>query len=84
MLLGEQEGLGSSPNFPPRKAPGRSLGPAVPNLFLAPGLVLWKTIFPPTRAGWGVVFRMTHVHCTFCALYFCYYYISSPADHQGT
>lgn len=33
MLLGEQEGLGSSPNFPPRKAPGRSLGPAVPNLF---------------------------------------------------
>ena len=42
------------------------------------GLVLWKTIFPQTW-GRGHGFRMLQVHCIHCAVYSCYYYISSTS-----
>ena len=68
MLLGEQGGLGSSPDFPPRKAPGRSPGPAVPNLFLASGTGFVEDDF---STHWGRVgsgfqddSRVLHLLCT--------------------
>ena len=32
--------------------------------------------------GQGDGFGMIQVHYLYCALYFCYYYISSTSDHQ--
>ena len=42
---------------------------------------LWKTIFPWTK-GRGMVWGMIQVHCTYCALSFCYW-IGSTSDHQA-
>ena len=45
------------------------------------GPVLWKVIFPQTGVGDGL--GMIQVHYIYCALYFCYYCISSTSDHQA-
>ena len=42
-----------------------------------------KDSFPGTRAGSGDGLGMIQVHYVSCALYFCYYYISSPSDDQA-
>ena len=43
--------------------------------------VLWKTIFPWTSACAGAR-GMIQVYYSYCALYFCYYYITFASDHQ--
>ena len=53
-----------------------------PQCFWHQGPVSWKTFLPQPR-GWGDGFRMIQVHCIYCALYFYYYYISSPSDPQA-
>ena len=51
--------------------------------FLAPGLAIWKTIFPWTRWRRDDL-GMIQAHNTYCALYFYYcYYITSNPDHQA-
>ena len=53
-----------------------------PQPFWHQGLVSWKTVFPQTGGGEDG-FGMIQGHYIYCALYFCYYYISSPSDHQA-
>ena len=45
---------------------------AVPNLFDSRGLFYGRQFF-----------KMIQDHYIYCALYFCYYYISSMLDHQA-
>ena len=53
---------------------------AVP-IFLAPGADFVEENFSTDRVE-GYVFGMTQVHYIYCALYFCWYYISSTSEHQ--
>ena len=83
MLLGEQGGLGSSPDFPPRKAPGRSPGPAVPNLFLASGTGFVEDDF---STHWGRVgsgfqddSRVLHLLCTLFLFLLHQFHLSSSS-----
>ena len=39
--------------------------------------------FSTDGVGSGDDFRMIQAHCIYCALYFCYCYISSTSDHQA-
>ena len=45
------------------------------------GPVVWKTIFH--GLGWEGWFRMIQLHYIQCALYFCFYYISSTSHQQA-
>ena len=67
MLLGEQEGSSSSPDIPLRPQAG-PLGPAVPNLFLAPGTGFVEDDFSTYWRRVGSGFRdescVLHLLCT--------------------
>lgn len=49
--------------------------------FLAPGTVFGEDSFSMDRGG-GCL-GMIQVHYMYCALHFCYYYITSASDHQA-
>ena len=51
--------------------------------FLAPGIGFIADKFSTDQVGMGGV-GMIQVHYIYCALYFCYYYISSTSDHQAS
>ena len=50
--------------------------------FLTSGTSFVEDSFPTDWHG-GNGFRMIQAHYFYCALYFCYYYISSISDHQA-
>ena len=52
-----------------------------PQHFCHQGPVLQKTIFPQMGLGGG--FRVTQMHCIYCALYSFHYYTSLTSDHQA-
>ena len=53
---------------------------AAPNLF-GPGTSFVEEFSHGLGVGSG--FRMIQASYVYCALYFCYYYISSTSDHQA-
>ena len=53
---------------------------AVPNIFGTKNWLCERQF--STDQGWGEGFRMIQAHYIYCALYFCYYYISSTSDHE--
>ena len=54
---------------------------AVPNLFGTRASFVEDRFSMTQRGGGG--FRMIQAHYIYCALHFCYYYISSASDHQA-
>ena len=61
---------------------GKLLRTAVPNLFGTRDWFHGRQFFHG-RGGKGGGFGMIQVPYIYCALYFCYYYISSTSDHQA-
>ena len=53
-----------------------------PQPFWHQGPVLWKTVFPWTGGGGGVL-GMIQMHYIYCAFHFYYYYISPTSAHQA-
>ena len=54
---------------------------SIPKLFGTKAQLCGRQFFH--APGWEDVVEMIRVHYICCALYFCYYYISSISDHQA-